>query len=346
MHAHHAFVKKTAAALRGSCAVAEGARIVAAVSGGADSVALLCALATLAPRRKWGYDLHVAHVQHHLRDPESEDDAKFTEHLASRLGLAFHRRDVDLSAANTAGNLEAAARKARYDALLDIARSAEAHFVATAQHSDDQLETLLMRILRGSSVRGLACMRWRRLLCPDDDIRLMRPLLDHDRADVLAFLNDLDQPWREDHSNADLTRTRARLRHQVLPVLRDLNPHAARHAQAVTDQMHELQQILNSCAMSAEAVVRIEAPFPGNTRLAREDARDMTPTIMSELTRRLLYRAGARTDTITRRTIATITHAAVDDQIRTRKFDVGNNVQVKVTGKTVFFTNTQLTAQP
>ena len=197
-----------------------------------------------------------------------------------------------------------------------------------------------MRILRGSSVYGLVAMRWRRWLAPDHDIRLIRPMLNHDRAGVLAFLNDLDQPWREDHSNADLTRTRARLRHEVLPVLRDLNPHAARHAQAVAEHMYELLWIVE------EQFVRELPPLRGETRIDRKHARQMSEAVFHELTRRLLYRAGARPDTIIRRTLATIANAAVDDNTHTRKFDVSNNVQVRITGKTVFFTNTKLTTQP
>jgi tRNA(Ile)-lysidine synthase len=112
-----------------------------------------------------------------------------------------------------------------------MAEADESRYVVTAHHADDQLETLLMRLLRGASVRGLAGMAWRRPLPMAKEppgLILLRPLLHTDRAAIQRYLADLKQPWCEDHTNRDLTRWRARLRAEVLPILRSLRPDVAR----------------------------------------------------------------------------------------------------------------------
>ena len=227
--------------LRRRCHVREGDRVLVAVSGGADSVALLRALHLLAPRRTWRLSLAVAHVQHHLR-PDAEGDAAFVAGLAEQLKLPAYRRDLDPTA--WTGNTEAAARQARYAALTDAARDADATHVATAHHADDQLETLLMRLLRGTAPQGFTGIPWTRPLTPDNqhpvsNTQLIRPLLAATHAHTRDFLRQLDQPWREDPTNTDRSRTRARLRHEVLPVLRDLNPAAALHASQLADRLRD-----------------------------------------------------------------------------------------------------------
>ncbi len=227
--------------LRKRCGVKEGDHIAVACSGGADSVALLRALHLLARRRKWNLTLTVAHVQHHLRD-EAEDDAAFVEQLAQTLGLAFERRDLALERGGP-GNLEARARHERYEALTSIARSCGAGFVATAHHADDQLETQLMAMLRGTTARGLRGIAWRRWLA--QDIALIRPMLGSTREQAKALLHQLHQPWHEDATNADRSRTRSRLRHEVLPVLRALRPSVARKSVELGDHMRTLVKDLD-----------------------------------------------------------------------------------------------------
>ncbi len=256
---HAPLIKAVVRGLRHSCGVGDGAAVLVACSGGADSVALLRALHLLAGRRRWGLRLTVGHVQHHLRD-DAEGDAVFVAALADTLNLPYLRADLDLSGhVNGPGNVEAAARRARYAALRRLAREADARAVATAHHADDQLETLLMALLRGTTLRGLRGIAWQRPLhaAPPEsapppeappspeasdhlsaaahDIRLIRPMLAATHADALAFLHQLGQPWRDDPTNADRSRTRARLRHDVVPVLRDLRPTVARQALRLSD---------------------------------------------------------------------------------------------------------------
>ncbi|MEM8739170.1 MAG: tRNA lysidine(34) synthetase TilS [Planctomycetota bacterium] len=229
-------VRAVAYGLRHRAAVPEGGHLLVACSGGADSVALLRALGLLHRRRKWNLTLSVAHVQHHLRPPDAaEGDAASVEHLAEQLGLAYHRRDI--APGDTPGNTEANAREQRYAALHQIARDIHAPFVATAHHADDQLETLLMAILRGTTAKGLRGIAWTRPLGPR--VQLIRPMLGATRAEAVELLEHLGQSWREDATNRDPSRTRARLRHEVLPVLRELRPSVARKALELSEALRK-----------------------------------------------------------------------------------------------------------
>lgn len=232
---YHPLVRHVAAGLRRRCGVVEGDAIVLAVSGGADSVALLRAMHLLAPRRTWRLRLVVGHVQHHLRD-DAEHDARFVAALAATLGLPFARRDVHPH--HHGGNLEATARRQRYAALVQIAAEHDARLIATAHHADDQLETLLMRLVRGTGVRGLRGIAWRHGASRDESARgisVIRPMLAATHDEAVSLLGQLQQTWCEDASNADRTRLRARLRATVTPRLRELHPRVARHAVALAD---------------------------------------------------------------------------------------------------------------
>lgn len=235
--AYHPLMRRLSAALRRRCDVGEGDRLLVAVSGGADSVALLRALRLLAPRRRWGLDLRVAHVHHALRGEDGERDAAFVEQLAKRFELPFHRAEVRLE--DPGRNVEAQARRLRYDALHDLARRLGCERVAAAHHADDQLETLLLALLRGRSVERMRAMAWRRPLTRDSKVELIRPLLAVTRSEVIDFLHTLGQGHREDHSNRDASRRRNRLRRDVTPVLRELNPEAARAATRLADALRE-----------------------------------------------------------------------------------------------------------
>lgn len=230
----HPLVRRVAHGLRHRCGVSQDARITVAVSGGADSVALLRAMHLLAPRRTWGLRLVVGHVQHHLRD-DAEDDAQFVEQLAAALELPYARRDIH--PLHHGGNVEATSRKQRYAALAQIAAEHDTAFIATAHHADDQLETLLMRLVRGTGLAGLRGIAWRRSAIGGEPstVSIIRPMLAATRIDALAFLGQLQQEWREDHTNADVSRTRARLRRDVLPHLRSLHPRIAHHAVSLAD---------------------------------------------------------------------------------------------------------------
>lgn len=186
------------------------------VSGGADSVALLRALHALkcqGPGR-----LVVAHFNHQLRGDDSWADQHFVVALSESLGLESRLSADPASPTRSDGDgLEAAARAARYAFLQETAEQMGARYVVTAHTSDDQAETILHHILRGTGLAGLAGMRRTRQLGPA--VTLVRPMLEVSRRDVLAYLAFLDQPYREDKTNLDPKYTRNRIRHELLPML-------------------------------------------------------------------------------------------------------------------------------
>lgn len=341
MPQHHPFVKTIAQALRHRCGVTTGEHLLVAVSGGADSIALLRAMAVLAPRRHWELTLAVAHVQHHLRDEagDAEADARFTQELTRTLGLPFLRADLDAAELLRRGNMEANARRARYAALVRMARDHGCTGIVTAHHGDDQLETLLMRLMRGSAVRGLSGMAWRRAIRVaghDQPIHLLRPMLHHSRADVVRFLRDLNQDWREDHTNLDVTRRRARLRRDVLPVLHELCPHVARRATQTADHLREVVTLLDTLAdqHSRELVERHE----GIWRINRPAARKLPTIALIELLRRLALEAGARADHLGASVFRPIVDAIADTQGGTRRFTLSGGVEVTLTRAEVTIT--------
>jgi tRNA(Ile)-lysidine synthase len=194
-----------------------GDTLIVALSGGADSTALLDLLATLPvfPLR-----LVAAHLNHCLRGSESDADEQFCRGLAARYSIPFESRRVDIKAAAAAGslNLEDAGRRARIEFFDDLATQRGASAVVLAHHADDQAETVLMRLLRGSGMAGLSGMPWRngRGYC--------RPLLDITRVEIEAYLAERHLEWREDTSNLDRSFLRNRIRHELLPLLEQYNP--------------------------------------------------------------------------------------------------------------------------
>jgi tRNA(Ile)-lysidine synthase len=220
--------------------------VVAAVSGGADSVAMLRALAAIKSAGRGR--LTVAHFNHRLR-AEAGEDAGFVADLANRLGLGFELGDGDaaLAARIEGDGLEAAARGERYRFLQAAAERIGARYVVTAHTADDQAETILQRIVRGTGIAGLAGMRRVRPL--GEALTLIRPLLGMSRADVLAYLAHLGQPYREDPSNMSSAHTRNRIRHSLLPLLKadynaEVMPALLRLAAAAADAQRIIDDLV------------------------------------------------------------------------------------------------------
>lgn len=189
-----------------------GDRVAAAVSGGADSVALLHLL--LEIREKRGFVLSVAHFNHQLRGRFSDADEKFVRALAARHNLEFlsARENVRALAKRQKANLEEAARTSRYVFFDLLVRDACVHRVLVAHTADDQAETVLAHLLRGTGLAGLAGIH-------PETPSVIRPLLGLRRADLRAYLRARKQSWREDATNLDTQRTRARIRKTLVPLL-------------------------------------------------------------------------------------------------------------------------------
>lgn len=214
-----------------------GDRICVAVSGGADSVALLLALheANTAARDSLGIGLSAVHVHHGIRAAaESDADLAFVQDLCIQLDvpLHIHHADVPARATQNRETLEEAAREVRYAFFRTLIASGHADSVLTAHTLDDQAETVLMKLLRGAWTEGLSAIHPVILIetaasssqVPTRTGRILRPLLSTTRSQIESFLQSRNQPWRTDSTNADTAYTRNRVRHELLPQLRTFNP--------------------------------------------------------------------------------------------------------------------------
>ena len=207
-------------------------RLAVALSGGADSVALLRILA--ARSGELGLVLHTAHLHHGLRGAEADSDLEFCRELAAKLGLPFHEARVDTAreaqadpkSGKLAETIEEAARRLRYAWFRQIMASENLDAIATAHTLDDQAETVLAKFLRGAWTEGLAGIA-PTLETPEGSI--VRPLLGATHAQIEAYLRELGQDWREDTSNRNLSFTRNRIRHELLPLLEGWNPRLREH---------------------------------------------------------------------------------------------------------------------
>lgn len=230
--------------------------IVAAVSGGADSVALLHAL--IAARDPvCPFPVILAHLNHQLRGAESDADEAFAADLHRRfvaagvptLAIRLERIDVAAQARAEIANLEATARRVRYHWLTKVAREAGVRWIATGHSADDQAETVLHRLLRGTGLQGLRGIAARREL--ESGVGLVRPLLQTTRTEIIAYLAQLDQPFRQDSTNRDLSYTRNRIRLELLPYLAErYNPAVAVALARLAEQANEVFQDEEAAAFS------------------------------------------------------------------------------------------------
>jgi len=256
--------------------LAGGETVLVAVSGGADSVALLHLLLTLSP--EFALSLHVLHVDHGLR-PDSHRDAAFVGQLAARLGVPAEVARVTVP---PGGSLEAAARAERYAALDAHARRVGADRIAIGHTSDDQAETVLMRMMAGAGVRGLAGI-------PPVRGRVIRPLIATRRADLVALLQAAGLSWIEDPSNRDPRFLRNRIRHELMPVL---------SASYRPDIVATLERIARLCRNTVEAIERVASRELDRLAIADDDAivlaHDALAGLPAQVAAEVLRQAAAR----------------------------------------------------
>jgi tRNA(Ile)-lysidine synthase len=302
---------------------------VVAVSGGGDSVGLLRVLHELAPRVD--LRLSVAHLDHGARGPAAQADAAFVAELAASLGLPV---DLGHWQPIRASHFESDARRARYGWLTETARARGANVVAVGHTRDDQAETILHRIIRGTGVKGLAGMPQKRVLALDPEVMLVRPLLGISRQAIRDHLAGLRQSFREDESNEDRSRTRARIRHDLLPRLKaEYNPRVAAALVRLGGLAAALERSLDSDAdglkpavvtASAENCVVLKQPYLGS--LARH--------LRTEVLRRLWRDQGWPEAGMTARRWLRLARLAEKKQIPPTM--IGANV-VAATEETYFF---------
>jgi tRNA(Ile)-lysidine synthase len=225
----------------------QGRRLLVAVSGGADSVALLCGLSEL--RQELSLDIHAAHLDHMLRGPDSAADALWVKELCDQLSVPCIVERVDIAAlrSGTKQTLEEAARRARYDFLERTADDRNCTDILLAHTADDQAETILHHILRGTGIAGLRGIPRERWLSPER--RLVRPLLETRRAEIEDWLRERNQDYRQDASNFDPAFTRNRLRHELFPLLQiNYNPQVIPALLRLGRQAREMEEVLERFA--------------------------------------------------------------------------------------------------
>jgi tRNA(Ile)-lysidine synthase len=228
---------------------------VVAVSAGPDSVALARLLSILQREKKVG-PLILAHLNHQLRAMESDEDQAFVAELAKQLsrdaglvGFRGKRLDIAALARERGDNLENVAREVRYEWFAEVAREEGARWIAVGHTADDQAETVLHRLVRGTGLHGLAGIPSRRELT--SDIEVIRPLLRITRGELLAFLEAEQQPFRIDSSNSDAGFTRNRIRRELLPELaRNYNPAVVSILCRLAEQAGEVQRLIEAAAVA------------------------------------------------------------------------------------------------
>jgi tRNA(Ile)-lysidine synthase len=278
-----------------------GLRIAVGLSGGADSVALLLALAEQS--RELGLVLHAAHLHHGLRGEEADGDLAFAQALAAKLDIPFHHTRVDVAAEAAAHgeSIEEAARRLRYRWFGQLLSESLPHaVVATAHTLDDQAETVLAKFLRGAWTEGLSGI-YPKLETPEGG-RILRPLLNTTRAEIEAFLRERNQPWREDSTNRDLDFTRNRIRHELLPQLETWNPRLREHLSQMAELARGEEAFWQAeIARLAPQLILPGRPMRGGGRAASEGlALDVTrlAELAPALQRLLLRHAAGRLNAV------------------------------------------------
>lgn len=274
--------------------ITEGDTVVVAVSGGVDSLALMHILHRLQSRLRC--QLHIATLDHGLRGQAGAEDAAFVMAEAARLDLPFvtGRHDTAKFARESRLSIEEAARKLRYQFLARVAHEVGASQIAVAHHADDQAETVLMRVLRGSSLRGLAAMRPRdHVPYSAFDYRLIRPLLGCRRRDIEAYAQERGLQPRRDASNDLRAFRRNVVRLDILPMLREINPRIdqalaqlADNAAADDDYFDEALRPLMGTVISLHPGTRrpyMKAMTPGFVRVDRAGFRALHPALQRRL---------------------------------------------------------------
>lgn len=194
-------------------------KIVLGVSGGPDSLALLYALKAL--QKEWPATLHIAHLNHMLRGRESQADAEYVVKLAKKLNIPVTCAKINVARLKDGGSSEETARKARLEFLFAVARKNKAHKIALGHNLDDQAETVLMRIIRGSGLLGLSGILPKRKI---NNFIIIRPLIKISRKEITDFLKAKKIKPRIDATNSEETYLRNRIRHKLLPELKRYNP--------------------------------------------------------------------------------------------------------------------------
>jgi tRNA(Ile)-lysidine synthase len=284
-----------------------GDRIGAAVSGGTDSVVMLDFMARMAG--EVGFQLAVVHFNHHLRSAESDEDEQFVRNLAERYGVPFFRGEARVAeeARKRRRNLEATAREFRYRFFLALIRQGKLDRVATAHTLDDQAETVLMHILRGTGTRGLGGIH--RSL----QNKVIRPFLALTRAEIEDETRKRDITFRVDSTNLDTHFRRNKVRRELLPILeKEYNPEIKRLLSELATRAREDEGYLDQQARERAGAWRLRED--GAEKISRTALRNMPPALARRVLRQMLPEVGGRRAGLTHRHIEVVYHFALESQ--------------------------------
>jgi len=265
-----------------------GERVLLAVSGGIDSMVMLDLIARLAPPMK--VHCAVAHFDHGLRGEESKRDAELVVEEAKKRGLRTYvaRGDVARVAAQSKLSVEDAARRVRYQFLARVARKNDYSVVMTAHTANDNAETVIMNLLRGTGVSGLAGIPPTRSLV--DQVLLVRPLLGMERSELERYASEVELSWREDASNESMEHTRNRVRHDLIPVLAGFNPSIVTTLNSTAAIMRGLEQYLSHAVDLAISKVQL-GMTEERLELSITRLRHYLPAIQTEVIQRLVSKS-------------------------------------------------------
>lgn len=310
----HHLVHEVGLRLRLHSDLKAGDSVVVGASGGADSTALLLAMAALHQRERGGGAPAVrpvaVHVHHHLRD-SADADAAFVNALCASLGMELQTLHVDPG--QRAGNTSATARTMRYRALAEEATRLGSSLVAVAHHAEDQFETMLMAMCRGAGLDGLSGMPWVRTL--KDDVQLIRPLLWARRSECEDLCRMAGVQWCSDPSNEDVTQARARVRQDVLPVLEELWPDATRRMSATSE-------IVRAAQWALEEQLRRSFGDPSNRTWPRGELSGLDAAVLGAGLREAALRAAPHVaDKLGHRQLNDAALAIRSDDHERRQFD-------------------------
>lgn len=240
-------LKSFAKEVAGDALLPQDAAVVVGVSGGPDSMALLHLLLGLNESMGWKLKLHIAHLNHKLREHEAEEDAAFVRAAADHHALPCTIDTRDIAAMSKSENLspEELGRRERYAFYERVCLQARAKIVALGHQADDHAETILLRILRGTGVRGLAGIPRSRPLSPRSEVTVVRPLLAYTKETLLGYLANEGIAYREDRTNASNEPMRNRLRNEILPLLTSrINPQTREALIRLGEQAHWVEDYL------------------------------------------------------------------------------------------------------
>lgn len=269
--------------------IERGDHVLAAVSGGADSVALLHLL--VHSRSGRAFDLSLCHLNHKLRGDDADRDEAFVRQLADDLSVPgyFDAIDVQAERKKRGGSLEEVARQVRYEFYQAAADNFHAERIALAHHRDDQAETVLFNIIRGTGIHGLRGMARSRPLDAKSTVRVIRPLLRFAKRELQDYLRAKGLGWREDHTNYLPGATRNVIRHQVLPSLAGVHGGVDEHLLQLADQAYECEKLIDEAAGRIMPAVRDEDQW---SRIEVWRLEGLSTIIVGDVVRRMMIDRG------------------------------------------------------